>query len=71
MKYFIFALLLTGCCTDQRPNESTDHYRIRHRTDYVQDERTGLCYAVYNLGGENGTMANVPCTDEVKKLLIP
>lgn len=34
---------------------------------YTKDYRTGLCFATLNLGSNNGTMTNVPCSPEVEK----
>lgn len=35
--------------------------------DYAKDERTGLCFAMWGMGGNGSTMANVPCTGAVEE----
>lgn len=57
-----FTLLMV--CTAQ------DRRDIIQTVEYHRDSRTGLCYATYGLGMQNGTMTNVPCTPEVEKLLV-
>lgn len=65
------SVVMTGCCTDRRENETDAHYFVRHSMSYVKDERTGLCFAVYNPGHETGWASAVPCTPEVEKTLLP
>ncbi len=51
-------LILLGCDT---PRESA------HKFVYTKDDRTGLCFALYAIGGNGGSMTYVPCTEEVEK----
>lgn len=67
-KIFVLALLLSGCYTDRRPDESLEHHFVRHM-EYYKDDRTSLCYAVSCPSCNSAMMTNVPCTPEVEKLL--
>lgn len=59
----MLALSLIGC------SRQTRHDMIQ-TVEYHRDNRTGLCFATYGLGMQNGVMTNVPCTSEVEKLLV-
>lgn len=49
-------VLLFGC---QTPQEYAQEFR------YAKDERTGICFAMWGMGGNGSTMTYVPCSIEV------
>lgn len=65
------ALLLAGCGVSTSSNVNISGEDLR----YMQDERTGLCFAVtasrkaLKLDTTGLGLANVPCTDEVLALI--
>jgi hypothetical protein len=63
MKTFLPILLfcLLGCETQQE--------RVRGFV-YIKDSRTNLCFATYELGGNQGLMTNVPCSGEVETAIF-
>lgn len=52
------AFMLAGC---DSPQESAMKFQ------YGKDPRTGLCFAMYSMGTQSGTMTHVPCTSEVER----
>lgn len=52
------AFILVGCDTPQE---------YASQIDYAKDERTGLCFAMWGMGGNGSTMTNVPCTANVEE----
>jgi hypothetical protein len=68
---FASAALVLGACG---PDEYEDARRAVRGTSeliYTYDGRTKLCFAAYDLGTQWGTMTNVPCTEEVGRLIGP
>ncbi|MBK1667000.1 hypothetical protein CKO28_02945 [Rhodovibrio sodomensis] len=65
------ALLLTGCGASTSGNLTIDPQDIQ----YVQDSRTGLCFAFVGSGKKldpdtsGVAMSNVPCSDKVMALI--
>ncbi len=69
-KFFILAILLTGCPTiSKEREESLDAERIRN-LEYFKDPKTNLCFAARSLGYYSAVLTNVPCTPEVERFLI-
>lgn len=65
------ALLIAGCGVSTSSNVNVDGDDVR----YVQDERTGLCFAVtasrkaFKVDTTGLGFTNVPCTEEVLALV--
>ncbi len=60
-------LFTIGC-----PNEQAQHDRqvqTANKISYWKDSRTNICFASLNLGWDSATMASVPCTPEVERLI--
>lgn len=54
----VLSILLMSCITNQEHVEGFS---------YIKDARTNLCFALSNMGSNQATMTNVPCTEEVEK----
>lgn len=57
-KFLLISLFLTACFSNQ---DHVDGF------SYIKDSRTDLCFAVSNMGTNQATITNVPCTDAVLK----
>lgn len=76
MKALLLCLLiaLSGCVHPQQLSKS-DTSDVLNGLQYVKDVRTGLCFAT--LTGSNGhvgllvSIANVPCSPDVERLIKP
>jgi len=62
MKKILFGLVLCLMACEA-PSESITRFT------YAKDPRTGLCFALYNMNYNNGSMSYVPCTEEVEKAI--
>jgi len=60
LRAMIISLLLVSCY---------EPHKMAYELRYIQDPRSNLCFATYNLGYQTGTMATVPCTEKVLKLI--
>lgn len=58
-KFLLIFLLGLVSCVSAQENVG--------RMLYVQDPRTGLCYATFHPGQNYGAITNVPCTEIVLK----
>lgn len=77
-RFLVIGLSLTLCACGAEPQKVTpvDARKIADRLTYVQDTRTGLCFATLGslstdlAGGVEGiALANVPC-ETVKHFLV-
>ena len=74
-KLLILCLLLLGCNEETRkqltPTVADEANQIR----YYKDPRTNLCFATSYVSeypiGQATIFANVPCSPEVEKLILP
>jgi hypothetical protein len=67
----ICAIMLCACASDKEIAATWYEERaaqISRDTEYHRDNRTSLCFAVMGYG-YGQTMAHVPCTPEVEKLI--
>ena len=62
---------LTGCFTDAqiRARDATDSAHVASTLTYFEDPRTGLCFAGRMFSYNAAVMTNVPCTDEVRRMI--
>jgi hypothetical protein len=67
MRYVLLLVFSMGCTDIEQEAKAN----IDERIVYVQDVRTGLCFAAGWGGTSRGgpMLTNVPCTDAVIKLL--
>ena len=54
----VLFILLCSCMSDQ---EAINDF------SYAKDPSTGICFAMWGMGGNGSTMTYVPCTPEVEK----
>ena len=57
-KLVLLACIMIGCNTPQE---------YAAELDYAKDERTGLCFAMWGMGGNGSTLTIVPCTGAVEE----
>lgn len=72
MKYIILLLALVGCdaAHEQATRKSwiaIENEVLTQNLLYFKDDTTNLCYAGLSVGFASGTLANVPCTEEVDR----
>lgn len=60
---FLAAMLLIGCSVEVHRGPWW------HNVEYLQDERTGLCFARYSPDYRAVGLTQVECSEKVKKLL--
>ena len=63
----ILLVLLLSACTS-RVEKATQ--LVQDDLWYFQDTRTNLCFATYEPMKREGLLTEVPCTEEVKRLIV-
>lgn len=67
-KLIVFCLFALTSCV-----EPINNGEVSSRISYYKDSRTNLCFAIVNAGeflsANNVSIACVPCTEEVNKLI--
>jgi len=68
MRWLIVILLVLAGCGEFGKDFKKELRSHRGSPVYIQDTRTGLCFAQYSHGHHEG-YAHVPCSPEVMKLI--